>query len=294
MDDELIDDLNDEILYEESNILDLVNHGLLESNYFNSFEWSNNCYERIKNNETFPLITSDALFENDLIPSFTSNLNDLNNFRSFGSFELNLLESKFLKVGGRLSEVNESNYIIDNPVDLFMNDILYGQIPTPETLSSLYKCFNLYYLSNGTLTLEDVFFGKFIKRAGNYAQRKTSKQVYSEFHFSVIREDYKSDFDLKNFALRYIDNNHEEIPSLSYFHEENINSFLKGYDRWKSKINDEKLITKTIEDREVTKNCLTSLGYKPEEITKLITAHFDSKINVESNLVNILQLVMDK
>ncbi|PKG99076.1 hypothetical protein [Paraglaciecola sp. MB-3u-78] len=286
----------DEYSMEESTILDLVNNKLVKSNYFNSFEWSRNCFERIKNNQTSPLITSEYLFENNLTPSFTSNLNDLNNYKSLGFDELDLLESKYSKIGVRNYQTDKSNYIIDNPVELFMDELIYGEFPAPETLLSLYKCFNLYFLSKGTLTLEEVFFGKPIKRAGSYAKRKFSKQVYSEFHWCVMREIQEPSFDLKDFSIRYLANaSEEENPSLRYFHEGNINSFLKGYDRWKSNISKDNKLKKTIDVRLSTQYCLIGLGYETEQVKNLIVEHFDAKASIESNLISILQqIVTDK
>jgi hypothetical protein len=298
--------LTEELLMEESTVMDLAINGLLESNYFNTFEWSNNLYERIKNNKIYPLITSDDIFSNNLKPSLSYTLNDMNNYQSLGFRELELLESKFSKVGFRqFYPIPETYYFIDNPIDLFMNDILSGSIPPPEILLSIYKCFNLYFMAKGKFTLEDVFYGKLIKRAGSYAQRKFSKQMYAQFHWYVTRADYEPDFSLRDFAVKYVSNNdddeYDDDPALKYFHEDNIHSFLKGYDRWKVRMAEDKIQKNAINERKnaihernVTESCLLALGYKNEEIIDLMNNHFNTKDCANTNLMNILKVLTDK
>lgn len=287
MDEEYWDYLADELDFEESNALDLILNGLLKSNFFNTFEWTANCKQRIKSSETFPLVTSDDLLDNNITPSFVSELNDLNNFRPFGTEELQELEKKYSRVGIREEHQNESNYIIKHPVDTFMSELRYGCIPSPEILASVYRCFNLYYLANGSLSLEEVFFGKPVKRAGNYSKRRFAKDVYSNFHFSVIRSEHQDGFELKDFAIQYIKNAEEE-PTLNYFHEENIQSFLKGYERWKKEQKNDFGERVNLDKRADIRSCLNSLGYSEVEVKGLLAEHYDSSLGVKDNLLKIL------
>lgn len=71
------------------------------------------------------------------------------------------------------------------PFWAFMNSMMVGVYPPPEVLMSLAECFNLYINGEGSLDLEDVFFGDLVTGAGNLAKRLAKGGVYNQFHMDV-------------------------------------------------------------------------------------------------------------
>lgn len=59
----------------------------------------------------------------------------------------------------------------DHPLRVLFRCVSYGRYPPPELLMAMRRAFDEYLAGGGNLTLEEAFFGKSQRRAGNYAQR---------------------------------------------------------------------------------------------------------------------------
>jgi hypothetical protein len=99
--------------------------------------------------------------------------------------------------------------------------------------------FDLYMHAAGELSLESVFFGATKKGAGNHskATAKTFDRFETFHHYAKFHSDrFES---LEELALHLLKNaslNEElETSPLRGFNESNIDSFLRGYRRWKKR-----------------------------------------------------------
>ncbi len=119
----------------------------------------------------------------------------------------------------------------DTALSSFMFCIDSGFYPPPEVLLALESCFKTYFLADGGLELEDVFFGERKKGVGNYAALKARNQLYVDFHFKVTFS-HDTNTSLEELAESMI-SNHISDPDID------IDSFLRGYRRWKNTMNDE-------------------------------------------------------
>jgi len=79
----------------------------------------------------------------------------------------------------------------NHPVDDLLSMINSGVYPPPEHLLVLAECFNHYFSKKGETDLEDVFFGRPIESAGNYARRSSETSLFREFHNKLVLESKK-------------------------------------------------------------------------------------------------------
>ena len=64
----------------------------------------------------------------------------------------------------------------DHPLRVLFRCITCGRYPPPELLMAMRGAFDEYLEAGGDLTLEEVFFGKPKRRAGNYAKRNAKAE----------------------------------------------------------------------------------------------------------------------
>jgi len=111
--------------------------------------------------------------------------------------------------------------IADNPLSAFSFYLQAGYYPPPEILLAIDSAFIQYKSNAGELELEDVFFGHRKKGVGNYAARESGQSFY---------------------RLLYLIDRHDDTKGLTQITEElflefsidrDIDSFLRGYRRWK-------------------------------------------------------------
>jgi hypothetical protein len=76
----------------------------------------------------------------------------------------------------------------DSPLAALFFLLDSGFYPPPELLFALPEAFEEYKAANGTLSLEQVFFGPAKRKAGNYAQRsnKQFRDVWLEFEMHKL------------------------------------------------------------------------------------------------------------
>jgi len=142
------------------------------------------------------------------------------------------------------------------PVEAFCRWVDEGNIPPPELLACVSRCFSAYKakaVSGEALSLEEMFFGSLKKGQGSHAQR--------EF-LSIRKTDYYPSFHKYISEAEHLNNestNHTDL-AVAYFNERverdreyqekvkdeedswlkcppfeppDIDSFLRGYRRWK-------------------------------------------------------------
>ena len=256
--DEDLDWAESENLNEESTILKLISKHGLEPNLFNTMDWINNFYSRTQEPTT------------ELLSETLADLLEVNPY--------------------------EKHFRMDSPLELFLFEISYGSYPPPEIIMMLAKCFNLYFLAEGQLSLEEVFFGKVIKRAGNYSRRKARSTNFKEFHYQVIREKQSSKyignkFNLEEFTLSYLkicEENEADFP-IANVTEDNIESFIVAYYRWKKQnLNKQTSLIDKAEIKDDSINALLSLGYSKPVAEKVVSSVFNNKLTTEETIKKAL------
>jgi hypothetical protein len=287
-----LDKANEENTLEEETILELIDKIGMESNIFNTMDWINNVYERIQDPTTELLSESLAnlsyVYPRYIRKDFESKLTNI------GLDEISNLEKQFQQIGGRIKELlpYERHFRMDSPLDMFLFEISNGWYPPPELLLMLAKCFNLYFLAEGKLSLEDVFFGKAVKRAGNFSMRKARSTNFIEFHYQVTREKQNlelsnKNFNLEEFTLSYlrISKEYEESCPIINVTEDNIESFIVAYYRWKKQnLNKQKTLIEIVEVRSNVISALIALGYMEQLSRDTVKKVFNSKFSDEEIL----------
>lgn len=229
---EILQDIrNDELSEEVWWAAILVENEKVPPNIFNSFEWVNTCVEQLKDPLVMPHLAETYPSNNDwkkLDLALTENVFDddwrgvetLNNYSEFLSGE----DDEFFY---------RENGVYFNPVEVLISQIRRGAMPKPELLLSLAKAFDLYFISNGALSLEDVFFGS-KSRVGNYAKQRNEsfKGIdFKMFEHSIRRNECETIEGLAEVFIKQAMSEEEE-ESLRL---EDVDAFLRKYRRWKKR-----------------------------------------------------------
>jgi hypothetical protein len=220
---------------------------------------------------------------------------------SVGLKEIERLVQQYKLIDERMEYLlpYEKNLDSDNPLDIFLFDISCGSYPPPEIIMMLAKCFNLYFLAEGKLTLEEVFFGKRIKKSGNYSRRKARNNSFKEFHYQVIKEKGNSKyigpkFNLEEFTLSYLktcEENEVQFP-IANVTEANIESFIANYYRWKNQNSNNQ--TSLIDQEKIKNDSIIDLylrGYSKLEAKNIILKVFNNKLTEEETIKKALLLL---
>lgn len=227
---------NDEI----ADFLHLISNDLMPSDIFNRKIQLANLRERF-DKPTTPNIALSVQLEFDLEPSPANEKKidhqDAFLFDRFESFKnlLNLYKNIY-KDGSPFDDYR--NVTPNNSATkILVDSIRHGFVPPAEVIICIAYAFELYFEAAGSLTLEEVFFGKVKRGAGNYAKRLAkTEDRYSIFDYYVQRELHFFGT-LEKLALHILktDKSNDQMKTsiLRGFTEENIDSFLKGYGRWK-------------------------------------------------------------
>ena len=231
---EWLDYVASETQDEELQALTLIDGEYILSNYFNTFDWINDFHARIDRPDLLPLVS--AICEELGIVEYSRERTYFwdTDVDELGAEEMSRLAVAFGKIGERWQlPPFEPNYRLKSPVEIFLAHVNWGNYPPPEILASVAKCFNLYLQAKGDLSLEEVFYGKPKQRAGNFAARQIRYSSYRELHYSAIRERDMPNFNLQDFALKLMNYRvDEENPTMPLPHQ--LESYLRGYHRWKS------------------------------------------------------------
>lgn len=291
---------------EESSMLELIQKLNIPTESFNTFTWVKNFEERIKD-PTTRLLTDELCCEHEIYLSNRRGKDFDTSSKLLCLDGIERLETQWqlMRAGREREGYYEKHYRIENPIELFLFDLSYGDYPPPELLVMISKCFNLYLLAEGELTLEDVFFGKLKKRSGNFAKRKATSNNFKEFHYQVIREkECNKNFSLEKFALHYFNmkiNSDEDNPIINVT-EDNIESYIIRYYRWKKKhlaVEKTELKGDSNSSFDVDSNtkeeaidALVCLGYErnvaTQEIKKLYSKGMDCESLIRISLISLM------
>ncbi|MBA6377690.1 MULTISPECIES: RuvA C-terminal domain-containing protein [unclassified Colwellia] len=296
-----LDRAEDENSMEDATILHLIRKLDIEPNFFNTIDWINNFHERTQDPKT-ELLSETLSNLLDTYPEFIGNEFDTQ-LRSVGLEQIANLEEQYKKIGSRVKEnlPYERFFRFDNPIELFLFEISYGSYPPPEILMMLAKCFSLYFLAEGTLSLEDVFFGKVIKKSGNYSMRRKRNTNFQEFHYQVIQGKVLSNFlnkkfNLEEFTLAHLKTcqaNEVSCPIVNVT-EDNIESFIVAYYRWKkNNLNKQTSLIDKAEIKGDSINALVSLGYSITVAEQVILKVLNNKLTAEETIKKALMSLME-
>tara|TARA_R110001606_G_scaffold399267_1_gene583103 strand:- start:4839 stop:5591 length:753 start_codon:yes stop_codon:yes gene_type:complete len=226
--------------YEINDVLHLVKNGYLSANIYSQHMALTNFKDRFENHD-HPNISIIVTKSFDLpMPPFNTNKIvhwDKNPPDLAETFDR--LKSNYAKVYPEGSVFDEKD-IFDNArnsVSMFTDSLLNGFIPPKESMLAIAYAFELYMEAAGDLSLESVFFGEPKKGAGNYS-RSTAKTFdrFEAFHYYAVREknSYRTLEELALTLMRHNPSYGEVDDSLFRgYNEDNIDSFLRGYRRWK-------------------------------------------------------------
>ncbi|MBV1959879.1 MAG: hypothetical protein KUG53_04010 [Pseudomonadales bacterium] len=133
--------------------------------------------------------------------------------------------------------IDRESESFESPLKAYLYYVDSGFFPPPEILLSVMQCFNIYYRSEGELSLEEVFFGPDKKWVGNESAREHKNNIFRFFRLYISSE--------KQVAL------HKKlpVPSLEAMAEgyltseiyrdlssqeasKDVASFLRSYHRW--------------------------------------------------------------
>lgn len=108
-----------------------------------------------------------------------------------------------------------------------------GFYPPPEIMLSIADCFQRYLSEKGDVSLDEIFFGKPHKKRDSFSFKKSHYTRYLLFHMMVQGDYYKNQHlgeplhSLEEIAEVHLAlSNNPDIP-------EDIDTFLRGYRRWK-------------------------------------------------------------
>jgi hypothetical protein len=156
------------------------------------------------------------------------------------NYKLGLLEQQWMQAKSALSFVFDGKHVefgrdlIDydgenTPIELFVDMISEGLYPPPEFLMLISYILDMYFINEGDVELEEVFFGHRRKNTGNFAGRKANKRKYEKRYekfeetYLEVKEILDFDFSLAAFAEFYFKG--EEVD---------VETFLRGRRRWKN------------------------------------------------------------
>jgi hypothetical protein len=124
----------------------------------------------------------------------------------------------------------------NTPIEALATYLEMGTYPPPEVLLAVADCFTLYYQSHGKIELEEAFFGRVRRKSGNFSARRSRDLLYRFFHTQVAMEGELGD----NSNMTVLAEKFLARMNVSDFE---VDTFLRGYRRWKSLKLSEKPVT---------------------------------------------------
>ena len=122
-----------------------------------------------------------------------------------------------------------------DPLSAFLYYVDSGFYPPPEILYTITQAFNLYFIAGGKLSLEDMFFGEETKWVGNEAARKRRDIGYEHFqvYFQFTRRGEFNGSRKKRSLEKVAEEFFDSLFFIDADERPEIDSFLRGYSRWK-------------------------------------------------------------
>lgn len=130
---------------------------------------------------------------------------------------------------------DDDELIAKDPLRAFNYYVNRGFYPPPEILYTITQAFNLYFIAGGKFSLEDMFFGEETKWVGNEAARKRRDIGYEHFqvYFQFTRRGEFSGSRKKRSLEKVAEEFFESLFFIDADERPEIDSFLRGYSRWK-------------------------------------------------------------
>ena len=212
----------------------LIQDGVLPSNIFNSFSWLKNCQERFKApSKVLPIFNNLEISDDfDLekhppLPPYAL----AREWRGIDALE-GLSRQPPFPAHECPTEPTLANA---TPLELFQSHVRRGHTPPPELLFAIAKAFDLYFQAHGKLSLEQVFFDPpLTTKQGNYSKRSIKKfkgLSYLDFH-EIVDDSKSAKTKIEDLAIKFIET---YVPEENHtVNEEDLDSFLRGYRRWKA------------------------------------------------------------
>lgn len=126
--------------------------------------------------------------------------------------------------GKDLIDREADDRVAKTPLAAFLYYINSGFYPPPEVMRAIHDCFELYEQCQGAVELEDVFYGTRVKKRGNHAQRESRGNLFFYFDAVSVWEAKPSNKSLEEIA--------EDFLTEKGINKD-VDSFLRGYRRWK-------------------------------------------------------------
>lgn len=140
--------------------------------------------------------------------------------------------------------INREEHPSNNPISSFEYYLDLGFYPPPEIMMVLGDALRLYFASAGQFSLDEVLFGEKHKKTSSFAYKKHKKFKYHFFdtHINLSRRKKgNSDQSLEAVMLKVLEEtNPVTMAMLGFDPDVDIDTFLRGYRRWKQDIKEGK------------------------------------------------------
>lgn len=150
---------------------------------------------------------------------------------------MSALESAWRVLENNYEVIKREEHPSDNPILSIEYYLGLGFYPPPELMMILSDSLSLYFNCAGKLSLDEILFGKKHKKTSSFSYNKHQKFKYQffEMHLNRInKKDGFSNLSLETRMLKIIEETPSEVLASFGFHPNvDIDTFLRGYRRWK-------------------------------------------------------------
>jgi hypothetical protein len=151
---------------------------------------------------------------------------DLESKNTWGYGLSNSRQDIALETGGKF----EASQEFDNPMQCFHSYVAVGLRPPAEVLICMERCIGDYIRGGGKISLDNAFFGKEHVATRSYAKLNHDNSLDSKYAFFDAIKDLSARKSIEGKAEEFLSAHLDD--SLS-----DVQSFLKGFNRWKSSKN---------------------------------------------------------
>lgn len=140
--------------------------------------------------------------------------------------------------------VNREDQPSDNPISSFEYYVGLGLYPPPEIMMVLSDALRVYFSGAGQISLDEIIFGEKHKKTSSFAYKKHKKFKYQFFEMHLNfnrRKESTSNLSLEAEMLKvFEETNPTTLAMLGFDPDVDIDTFLRGYRRWKQDIKEGK------------------------------------------------------
>ena len=129
-----------------------------------------------------------------------------------------------------VAEQSEISHEFDNPMECFYSHVAVGLRPPTEVMICIGKCMSEYLVAGGQLSLDKAFFGEEHVATRSYAKHNYDKSFDSKYAFFDAVKDLSERKSLEGKAEEFLSSRYDDFST-------DLQSFLKGYGRWKLRKN---------------------------------------------------------